>query len=220
MLTGNPQIVLFSATFPEHLRRFATHFAPNANEISLAREDVSINSIKQLYMDCNSDEHKFETLCNIYDLLTVSQSIIFCKRRDSADKIAERMILQGHLVGCLHGNMSSEERDLLMDNFRRGIFKVLVSTNVLSRGIDVPQVSLVVNYDLPFDAYSQLDYEAYIHRIGRTGRFGRTGVSVMLIDNRDTWKQMREIESHFNREIFFVPTDDWQRVERIFKAII
>ncbi|GAA5807899.1 RNA helicase required for poly(A+) mRNA export [Mucor flavus] len=220
MLTGSPQIVLFSATFPEHVRKFATRFAPEANEISLKREDLSVDAIKQLYMDCDSEEHKYETLCNIYDLLTVSQSIIFCKRRDSADEIARRMRAQGHLVGSLHGKMLPEERDQVMDDFRRGIFKVLITTNVLSRGIDISQVSLVINYDLPLDQRGQVDFEAYLHRIGRTGRFGRTGVSIILIDNKKSWEQMREIETHFSREIALVPTDDWQAVEKIFKEII
>ncbi|KAI9360271.1 P-loop containing nucleoside triphosphate hydrolase protein [Pilaira anomala] len=220
MLTGNPQVVLFSATFPDHVRKFATRFAPDANEISLKREDLSVDAIKQFYMDCDSEEHKYETLCNIYDLLTVSQSIIFCKRRDSADEIARRMKAQGHSVISLHGKMTPEERDQVMDDFRRGNFKVLITTNVLARGIDISQVSLVINYDLPLDQRGQVDFEAYLHRIGRTGRFGRTGVSIILIDNRKAWLQMQEIERHFAREIMLVPTDDWEAVERQFKEIV
>lgn len=220
MLTGNPQVVLFSATFPDHVRKFATRFAPDANEISLKREDLSVDAIKQFYMDCDSEEHKYETLCNIYDLLTVSQSIIFCKRRDSADEIARRMKAQGHSVVSLHGKMTPEERDQVMDDFRRGNFKVLITTNVLARGIDISQVSLVINYDLPLDQRGQVDFEAYLHRIGRTGRFGRTGVSIILIDNRKAWLQMQEIERHFAREIMLVPTDDWEAVERQFKEIV
>ncbi|KAG2208137.1 hypothetical protein INT47_010499 [Mucor saturninus] len=220
MLKGNPQIVLFSATFPEHVRNFAARFAPEANEISLKREDLSVDAIKQFYMDCDSEEHKYETLCNIYDLLTVSQSIIFCKRRDSADEISRRMKEQGHSVVSLHGKMLPEERDQVMDDFRSGKFKVLITTNVLARGIDVSQVSLVINYDLPLDQRGQVDFEAYLHRIGRTGRFGRTGISIILVDNRKSWEQMQEIEKHFERNIALVPTDDWQAVEKQFKEFI
>ncbi|KAI7899224.1 P-loop containing nucleoside triphosphate hydrolase protein [Cokeromyces recurvatus] len=219
-LKGNPQIVLFSATFPEHVARFASKFAPNANEITLKREDLSVDAIKQLYMDCDSQEHKYETLCNIYNLLTVSQSIIFCRYRDSADEIARRMIAQGHTVYALHGKMTPEERDRVMDDFRRGVFKVLITTNVLARGIDISQVSLVINYDLPTDQNGQIDFEAYLHRIGRTGRFGRTGVSVILIDSKTSWEQMREIENHFGRPITYVPTEDWEAVEKQLKSII
>lgn len=217
---SNPQIVLFSATFPEHVRNFATKFAPNANEISLKREDLSVDAIKQLYMDCDNEEHKYETLCNIYDLLTVSQSIIFCKRRESADEIARRMKAQGHSVISLHGKMTPEERDKVMDDFRRGEFKVLITTNVLARGIDISQVSLVINYDLPIDQRGQVDFEAYLHRIGRTGRFGRTGVSIILIDSKRAWEQMTEIENHFGREIVNVPTADWEQVEKQLKELI
>lgn len=220
MLKGNPQVVLFSATFPEHVRKFAARFAPNANEISLKREDLSVDAIKQFYMDCDNEEHKYETLCNIYDLLTVSQSIIFCKRRDSADEIAKRMKAQGHSVVSLHGKMTPEERDKVMDDFRRGEFKVLITTNVLARGIDISQVTLVINYDLPLDQRGQVDFEAYLHRIGRTGRFGRTGVSIILVDSRQSWEQMQEIEKHFQREITLVPTDDWEAVEKQLKEHI
>ncbi|KAI8878281.1 DEAD-domain-containing protein [Backusella circina FSU 941] len=220
MLKGNPQVVLFSATFPDNVRKFATKFAPEANEISLKREDLSVDAIKQFYMDCDSEEHKYEVLCNLYDLLTVSQSIIFCKRRDSADEIAKRMTAQGHSVVSLHGKMLPEERDKVMDDFRRGDFKVLITTNVLARGIDISQVSLVVNYDLPTDQRNQVDFEAYLHRIGRTGRFGRTGVSVILVDGKEAWEQMTSIEQHFKRAITFIPTNDWENVEKQFKEFI
>lgn len=220
MLRSRPQVVLFSATFPDHVRLFATKFAPEANEISLKREDLSVDAIKQFYMDCDNEEHKYETLCNIYDMLTVSQSIIFCKRRDSADEIARRMVAMGHSVVSLHGKMTPEERDRVMDDFRRGDFKVLITTNVLARGIDISQVSLVINYDLPLDQMGQVDFEAYLHRIGRTGRFGRTGVSIILIDSKKSWDQMREIERHFEREITHVDTSDWEAVEKRFKELV
>jgi ATP-dependent RNA helicase DDX19/DBP5 len=220
MIKGNPQVVLFSATFPDNVRRFATKFAPNANEISLKREDLSVDAIKQFYMDCDSQEHKYEVLCNIYDLLTVSQSIIFCKRRDSADEIAKRMSQQGHSVVSLHGKMLPEERDKVMDDFRRGEYKVLITTNVIARGIDISQVSLVINYDLPIDQRNNVDYEAYLHRIGRTGRFGRTGVSIILVDSKESWQQMTSIEKHFQRTITYVPTKDWEKVEEQLKSLI
>ncbi|CEG69723.1 Putative ATP-dependent RNA helicase [Rhizopus microsporus] len=220
MLKGNPQVVLFSATFPDNVRKFAAGFAPNANEISLKREDLSVDAIKQFYMDCDNEEHKYQVLCNIYDLLTVSQSIIFCKRRDSADEIAKRMSQQGHSVISLHGKMLPEERDKAMDDFRRGEYKVLITTNVIARGIDISQVSLVINYDLPLDQRNNVDFEAYLHRIGRTGRFGRTGVSIILIDSKQSWEQMRQIESHFQRPITYVPTSDWEKVEEQLKSLI
>ncbi|KAI9280679.1 P-loop containing nucleoside triphosphate hydrolase protein [Sporodiniella umbellata] len=219
-IKGHPQVVLFSATFPDNVRRFAVKFAPDANEISLKREDLSVDAIKQFYMDCDNQEHKYNVLCNVYDLLTVSQSIIFCKQRHSAEEIGKRMKQQGHSVATLHGKMTPEERDKAMDDFRRGEYKVLVTTNVIARGIDISQVSLVINYDLPVDQRNAVDFEAYLHRIGRTGRFGRTGVSIILVDSKESWDQMREIENHFQRAITYVPTKDWELVEQQLKSLI
>ncbi|KAI7854538.1 cytoplasmic ATP-dependent RNA helicase Dbp5 [Circinella umbellata] len=219
-IKGNFQVVLFSATFPDHVRKFASRFGPQANEISLKREELSVDLIKQFYMDCDSQEHKYEVLCNLYDILTVSQSIIFCAKRDTADEIAKRMTSMGHAVVALHGKMEPEERDKVMDDFRRGEFKVLITTNVLARGIDILQVSLVVNYDLPLDQRGQPDYEAYLHRIGRTGRFGRTGVSVNFVHDKKSWELMHQIETHFQREITRIPTEDWEEVEKRFKSVL
>ncbi|KAF7729724.1 RNA helicase required for poly(A+) mRNA export [Apophysomyces ossiformis] len=220
LIKQNPQIILFSATFPDHVRRFATRFAPDANEISLKREELSVDAIKQFFMDCDNEEHKYEVLCNLYDLLTVSQSIIFCKRRDTADEIARRMTSQGHAVVSLHGKMEPEERDRVMDDFRRGEFKVLITTNVLARGIDILQVSLVINYDMPLDQQGQPDYEAYLHRIGRTGRFGRQGVSINFVHDKKSCEQNMAIEQYFQRPIQRVPTDDWEAVEKQLRKVL
>ncbi|KAI9274550.1 P-loop containing nucleoside triphosphate hydrolase protein [Phascolomyces articulosus] len=220
LLESQPQIVLFSATFPDNVRRFAPRFAPDANEISLRREELSVDTIKQFYMDCQSEEHKYEVLCNLYDILTVSQSIIFCRRRETADEIARRMTEQGHAVLSLHGMMSPEERDEVMDHFRRGESKVLVTTNVLSRGIDIMQISVVINYDMPLDHRGNPEPEAYLHRVGRTGRFGRTGVSINFVHDRQSWEHMRAIEEHFQRPITRVQTEDWEEVERTLKSVL
>ncbi|ORZ02424.1 P-loop containing nucleoside triphosphate hydrolase protein [Syncephalastrum racemosum] len=214
----NVQIVLFSATFPENVRRFAPRFAENANEISLRREEESVDTIKQFYMDCRDEGHKYDVLCNLYDLLTVSQSIIFCQHRNTAEEIARRMAELGHAVCALHGAMDTEVRDRAMDDFRRGEYKVLITTNVLSRGIDVLQVSLVINYDMPLDGHHMPDPEVYLHRVGRTGRFGRTGISINFVHDRRSWENMRAIEDHFGKPIKPIQTDDWEEVEKILKS--
>ncbi|KAG1445929.1 hypothetical protein G6F56_009742 [Rhizopus delemar] len=220
MIKTNHQVLLFSATFPEHVRKFSSKFAPGANEITLANHELSVDVIKQFYMDCQDEEQKYDVLCNLYELLTVSQSIIFCRRRETAFEIGERMRSQGHATACLHGLMTPEERDRIMDDFRRGEFKVLITTNVISRGIDILQVSLVVNYDMPLDGRGFPDPEAYLHRIGRTGRFGREGVSIIFVHDKPSWKQMKFLEEHFQRSIERVPTEDWEEVERILKPVL
>jgi ATP-dependent RNA helicase DDX19/DBP5 len=130
------------------------------------------------------------------------------------------MTADGHSVVSLHGSLDSEERDAVMDAFREGHSKVLITTNVVARGIDILQVTLVINYDMPLTRDGKPDAETYLHRIGRTGRFGRTGVSINFVHDHDSWKQMRELESIFQRPITMVPTDDWEEVEKLLKKAI
>ncbi|CAB4409106.1 unnamed protein product [Rhizophagus irregularis] len=221
MMPKDCQIVLFSATYSTQVRTFAGRFAPNANQFSLKVEELSVKTINQFYMDCKDENHKFEVLDDLYTLLTIGQSIIFVQKRDTADTIARRMTEKGHKVINLHGGLSTTERDEVMDGFRRGDAKVLITTNVLARGIDVLQVNLVINYDLPLDNSSRRpDYETYLHRIGRTGRFGRTGVSINFVHDANSWEIVKAIENHFNREIVKVPTDNWDTIESILKKEI
>lgn len=127
------------------------------------------------------------------------------------------MTADGHSVVSLHGSLDSEERDAVMDAFREGHSKVLITTNVVARGIDILQVTLVINYDMPLTKDGRPDAETYLHRIGRTGRFGRTGVSINFVHDHDSWQQMREMENIFQRPITMVPTDDWEEVEKLLK---
>ncbi|KAJ2918489.1 hypothetical protein MD484_g1951, partial [Candolleomyces efflorescens] len=220
------QIVLFSATFPDHVRNFANKFAPNANKIELQKEELSVDSIRQFYMDCKNEEHKYDILVMLYSLLTVGQSIIFCKRRDTADRISQRMTAEGHKVASLHGAKDAAERDAIIDRFREGKEKVLITTNVIARGIDILQVNLVVNYDLPMmnerDKFAdeRPDIETYIHRIGRTGRFGRKGISINFVHDQKTWKQMEMIEQVTGKQIVRIETDDIDEMEEKMKKAL
>lgn len=165
MLPKNTQVALFSATFPPPVRAFAEKVAPAANKLTLRQEELSVDGIKQLYMNCQDEAHKFEVLVALYGLLTIGQSIIFVnvgvswrmgslraqirltiafstvQRRDVADKIANEMTAQGHKVISLHGAFDATQRDNVMDLFRSGKAKVLITTNVLARGIDILMVS-------------------------------------------------------------------------------
>ncbi|CAG8458122.1 10212_t:CDS:2 [Paraglomus brasilianum] len=221
MMPKNTQIVLFSATYSDEVRDFATRFAPDANQFKLKVEELSVSTIKQFYMDCKNSDHKFEVLDALYALLTIGQSIIFVQRRDTADTIARRMTESGHRVINLHGGLTPTERDQVMDAFRNGDAKVLITTNVLARGIDIMQVNLVINYDIPTNVTGRTpDYETYLHRIGRTGRFGRTGVSINFVHDEQSWKLVEMIQNHFKREIVQVPTDDYNKIEKILKKEI
>ncbi|KAJ1503222.1 RNA helicase required for poly(A+) mRNA export [Coelomomyces lativittatus] len=201
------QILLFSATFPEKVKEFATVFAPNANMLILRREEVKVEAIKQFWIRVSSQNDKCAKLSDLYGLLTVGQSIIFVKTRQSAYNVAEFMRSEGHQVSVLTGADSPQQRDMTMDEFRQGRSKVLISTDVLSRGIDVPQINLVINYDMPVDETGKPDYETYVHRIGRTGRFGRSGVSINFIDGERAEKMQKDITESYRMSVTEMPSD-------------
>ncbi|KAJ7476124.1 P-loop containing nucleoside triphosphate hydrolase protein [Mycena latifolia] len=226
------QILLFSATFPDHVRSFASKFAPSANKIELQKEELSVSGIRQFYMDCRDEDHKYDILVRLYALLTIGQSIIFCQHKHTADRISARMSAEGHKVASLHGAKDPAERDAIIDNFRDGREKVLITTNVIARGIDILQVNMVVNYDLPLmyergaggggdsGHLDKPDIETYIHRIGRTGRFGRRGISINFVHNKKTWHQMEQIEQATSQKILRIETHDVDEMEEKMKEAL
>lgn len=214
------QLVLFSATFSDRVRSYAKKVVPEANTLELQRNEVNVDAIKQLYMDCNGDDHKYEVLCELYGLLTIGSSIIFVATKKTANLLYGKLKQEGHQVSILHGDLQSQERDRLIDDFREGRSKVLITTNVLARGIDIPTVSMVVNYDLPTIENGQADPATYIHRIGRTGRFGRKGVAISFISDKKSYNVLAAIQKYFNLEMTRVPTDDWDEVEEIVKKVL
>jgi ATP-dependent RNA helicase DDX19/DBP5 len=215
------QLVLFSATFPDKVRQYAEKFVPNANSLELKHEELNVKEIKQLYMDCNSEAHKFEVLCELYGLLTIGSSIIFVERKETANILYAKMKQEGHVCSILHGGLDNAHRDQLIDDFREGRSKVLITTNVLARGIDIASVSMVVNYDLPVDKDGHPDPSTYLHRIGRTGRFGRVGVSISFVHDKRSYQILMKIREYFGGiEMTKVPTDDWDEVEKIIKKVI
>ena len=224
LLPNNAQIVLFSATFPDKVLAFADRFAPKANQITLEVEKLTVKGIKQMYLDCNSDEEKYNALVKFYGLMTIASSIIFVKRRDTAAEIERRMTAEGHSVASLTGALEGAQRDEVFTRFRDGEAKVLITTNVLSRGIDVQTVTMVINYDIPelFEGPGRggPDYETYLHRIGRTGRFGRTGAALSFVHDRKSWENLMAICKHFQVEPTKLDTGDWDEVEKMLKMVM
>ncbi|MCJ1238982.1 RNA helicase required for poly(A+) mRNA export [Varicellaria rhodocarpa] len=214
------QLVLFSATFPEKVITYAEKFAPAANQITLRHEELTVEGIKQLYMDCSSEEEKYKVLVKLYGLMTVGSSIIFVKRRDTAVEIERRMTAEGHKVASLTGAYDGAARDAIIDSFRGGLAKVLITTNLLSRGIDVQSVSMVVNYDVPDDGRGIPDPQTYLHRIGRTGRFGRVGVSISFVYDQASWEMLKYIQDYYQIEMIRIDTSDWDLVEDTVKKVI
>jgi len=148
----------------------------------------------------NYEGGKIEFLSDIYSLLTIGQSIIFAGTVENCRKIHKSLGENGYTCSVLHGRLLPEERDSTMEDFRNGRSNVLVTTNVLARGVDVDNVCLVVNYDVPVDKDQNPDFETYLHRIGRTGRFGRKGTAINLVDDPKSVAVLAAIESHFSKE--------------------
>lgn len=220
LLPKDTQVVLFSATFPDEVVRYAKSFAPNANQLTLKHEELTVEGIKQFYLDAEGEEDKFRVLLQFYGLMTIASSIIFVKRRDTAAALEQRMAAEGHKVAQLSGALEGPERDVIIDRFRKGEAKVLITTNVLARGIDVQSVTMVINYDIPEMANGAPDPETYLHRIGRTGRFGRVGVAISFIHDKKSWSNLSDIAKYYNTELMPLDTKDWDSVEEIIKKVI
>jgi len=194
------QVGLFSATMPPEVREVAEKFTRNPVRILIPPEEVTLQGIKQYKVELDREEWKFECLQDLYQHLQINQLIIFVNKRQKAEWLAAKMKELGFTLECIHGEMEVAERKKRMADFRNGHVRVLISTDLLARGIDVQQVSLVINYEMP------LQRENYIHRIGRSGRYGRKGVAINLV-LPDEMRALDEIEKYYNTEIMNLPED-------------
>eukprot|EP00761_Pharyngomonas_kirbyi_P013228 gb/GECH01013255.1/.p1 GENE.gb/GECH01013255.1/~~gb/GECH01013255.1/.p1 ORF type:complete len:495 (+),score=129.85 gb/GECH01013255.1/:1-1485(+) len=194
------QRLLFSATFKERVKTFAKKVVPHANVIAVKKENLVMFSIKQYRIECQTED-RLQILSDLYGCLDVGQSIIYVERRTTAEKVSQEMEDLGFSVSKLIGSMETADRDRTMQLFRDNRTKVLVTTNVLARGIDVPLVALVINYDMPFDfkgGHSEPDPETYVHRIGRASRFGREGVAISLIHDQESRTCLEAVEKKYS----------------------
>uniref|UniRef100_UPI00358F3755 eukaryotic initiation factor 4A-II isoform X3 n=1 Tax=Myxine glutinosa TaxID=7769 RepID=UPI00358F3755 len=197
-LNSNIQVVLLSATMPAEVLDVTTKFMREPVRILVKKEELTLEGIKQFYINVEREEWKLDTLCDLYETLTITQAVIFLNTRRKVDWLTEKMQARDFTVSAMHGDMDQKERDLIMREFRSGSSRVLITTDLLARGIDVQQVSLVINYDLPTNR------ENYIHRIGRGGRFGRKGVAINFVTTEDK-RILRDIESFYNTQIEEMP---------------
>ena len=173
-------------------------FMENPFKLLVKRDEITLDGIKQFFIAVEKEDYKFATLCDLYDTLTITQSVVFCNTRRRVEWLAEKMREQNFTVSHMHGEQPQKERDAIMGEFRSGESRVLITTDVWARGIDVQQVSLVINYDLP------LNRENYIHRIGRSGRFARKGVGINFVTNDDV-RSLRDIEQFYSTIIDEMP---------------
>jgi len=197
---ASTQVALLSATMTPDVVSVAQSILRNPVEILLEPEEVSLEGIKQWFVEVPREDHKLDTLCDLYDHLSIQQATIFVNTRQKAEWLGDQMKRRGFDLNYIHGDMDVAERKHRMTEFRAGKCRVLISTDLLARGIDVQQISIVINYELP------LQRENYIHRIGRSGRFGRKGASINLITEREKRAQ-DEIETHYDKKILPLPLD-------------
>lgn len=214
-LSPSCQMMLFSATYEKEVMDFAEMIISNPVVIRLRKEEESLENIKQFYVMCTDLEDKFKAISNIYGVLAIGQTIVFCHTRQSAVWLAGKMSEEGHSVSVLSGELTVEQRISVLDRFRTGLDRVLVTTNVCARGIDVEQVTVVVNFDLPVDAKGRADCETYLHRIGRTGRFGKQGVAINMVEGNRGWALLKQIEEHFGRTIMKLDVYDMDQLAQI-----
>ena len=201
-LPRKAKIALFSATLPPESLELAKAWMPDAIKIIVKKEELTLAGIKSFYVYCGDDErHKLGVLTDLYEKLSITQAVFFVNHRRRADALLQFLSEMDFTVSTIHSELTHDEREDVMRAFREGQARVLIATDVLARGIDVYQVNLVINYDLPRDLAS------YIHRVGRSGRFGRKGAAINLVAGNQDVRTLREIEQYYATEIKELPAD-------------
>ena len=197
-LNKNAQIALFSATLPNNIFQITNKFMRDPVKICVKTESLTLEGIKQYFVAVDDDRQKYLTLKDLYQIISVSQCIIYANSVKRVMDLYEAMKEDNFPVCCIHSNMDKSERDRSFKEFRSGSARVLISSNVTARGIDIQQVSVVINFDLPRDVHT------YLHRIGRSGRWGRKGTGINFVTRRDIIK-MKEIESYYTTQVDELP---------------
>lgn len=199
-LNTNVQVCLFSATMPPELHSLADKFMRNPVRILVKSEMLTLEGIGQFHVALETDHDKYATLKDLFTRISVSQCIIYCNSIRRVSDLAEAMTNDGFPVCCIHSGMEKDVRDKAYQEFRSGAHRVLISSNVTARGIDIQQVSTVINFDMPRDVHT------YLHRIGRSGRWGRKGSGVNFVTRRD-FRKLKEIESYYGTSIPELPAN-------------
>ena len=199
-LNTNVQVCLFSATMPPELHSLSDKFMRDPVRILVKNEMLTLEGISQFHVALETDHDKYATLKDLFTRISVSQCIIYCNSIRRVSDLAEAMTNDGFPVCCIHSGMEKDVRDKAYQEFRSGAHRVLISSNVTARGIDIQQVSTVINFDMPRDVHT------YLHRIGRSGRWGRKGSGVNFVTRRD-FRKLKEIESYYGTAIPELPSN-------------
>jgi translation initiation factor 4A len=194
------QVVLFSATIPDTLHEITNKIMRDPEEILVKSDMLTLEGISQFYISFDNDANKLEALQDLYEGIAVSQSIIYCNSVKRVQSLYSAMKDAGYPVCCIHSDMEKLDRTLAYNEFKTGKYRVLISSNVTSRGIDIQQVSVVINFDIPRCVHN------YLHRIGRSGRWGRKGLGINFITKYDK-DMINTIEKHYNTQIAELPSN-------------
>lgn len=195
----NTQVSIYSATIPSDILELSNKFMKNPKKILLKKENLTLEGISQFYVLFNGEQEKYYSLLELFDTLSMGQTIIYCISKKKVIWLNEKLLENGYPISQIHGDLLQGDRDNIMKKFRKNETRILVTTDLLSRGIDVQQVSLVINFDIPKFK------DSYIHRIGRTGRYGRKGCAINFICGEDDIKNLNEIENFYNTKINELP---------------
>jgi len=198
-LNNDVQICLFSATMPKELSALTERFMRNPIKILVKQEMLTLEGIAQYYIALEDDQQKYATLKDIFKLISLSQCIIYCNSVKRVSDLYDAMKEDQFPVCTIHSNMEREERTQSYEDFKIGKYRVLISSNVTARGIDIQQVSTVINFDIPKCVHT------YLHRIGRSGRWGRKGTGINFVTKRDI-PRIKQIEQHYGTEIQEMPS--------------
>ena len=219
ILTDTPQdrqTVMFSATMPKAIMDIARNFQKDAKVIKVVRKELTVSNIEQFYYEVRP-KNKTEVLCRLIDIYNPRLSVVFCNTKRQVDELISELKGRGYFADGIHGDMKQQQRDRVMDDFRSGKVDILIATDVAARGIDVDDVDMVFNYDIPQDE------EYYVHRIGRTGRAGRSGMALSFISGKEVYK-LTDIERYCKTKILAKPVpslDDVKntKVDNMFEKI-
>ena len=197
------QIGLFSATVPETLEQLTARFMRNPIKILVKADMLTLQGIAQYYIRLDSDEDKYATIKDLFEGLTISQAIIYCNSTRRVDDLEEAMVQDNFPVKKIHGKMDEDERKEVHKDFKNGGCRVLITSDLFARGIDIQQVSVVINFDVPKSEHT------YLHRIGRSGRWGRKGIAINFVTRHDGAK-LKHFEEYYNTQISEMP-GDWSK---------
>jgi translation initiation factor 4A len=192
------QVALFSATMPDEMVALTGNILRNPVQIRVKLEDLSLKAIDQYYIAVADDNMKYSVLKDLFAKISVSKCIIYCNSVKRVETLGQSMARDGFSVCCIHSGMEKEERTDIFNQFRNGQQRALVSSDITARGIDIQQVSVVVNFDVPKSEHT------YLHRIGRSGRWGRKGFAINLVSRHDM-QQIHKIESNYKITIAEMP---------------